>query len=134
MIRELAYGEFLLRSESGEARHLNANLDSTFTEVDQLIGNDSRASTLDQFKRADLLNDVFGVACDKDQHGNEFRIGLKALCTHCNRRNVIEWESVEPPKYIELDIASVTHETWSSFTVEEKQARVSAALDASSLV
>ncbi|WDI42663.1 hypothetical protein [Bremerella sp. P1] len=114
-------------------RYLNANLDPTFTEVDRLIGNDPRAESLDQFKRADVLNNVFGVACDKDSKGHDFHIGLKARCTHCKQRKIIVWESIEPPKYVEKEVPHVTHETWSALKESEKQSLISTALDKSSL-
>ncbi|MCA9046418.1 MAG: hypothetical protein KDA69_18980 [Planctomycetaceae bacterium] len=125
------YGEFLLRSESGETRYLNATLDHTFREVREFIENDPRATTLNQFKLSDLLHDVYGIACDKDSLGNEFRIGLKARCTHCDQRNITEWESVEPPEFVELEIPAVTHESWMKLDESEKQSRVSAAINES---
>jgi hypothetical protein len=129
-----AYGEFLLRSESGEMRHLNANLDPTFDEVDRLIRNDPRAAKLDKFRRADVLNYVFGITCDKDSLGNEFRIGLEARCLRCDERDIIEWESVEPPKYIDLEVPAVTHEAWSTLQETEKQSLISSALTSTAML
>lgn len=133
-VSELAYGEFLLRSDYGELRYLNAIDDPAFAEADHFMKNDSRAATLDSHKCADLLHDIFRVTCDPDQQGSEFRIGRKARCLHCHERNVINWESVEPPKYIELEVLPVTHEAWSKWRDDQKQAAISAAIDASGII
>lgn len=133
-ISELGYGEFLLRSIGGEMRYLDANLDRVFTEVDKLIGMDGRVHLLNQFQRADILHDVFGVACDPDLHGYELRITEKAPCSHCNQRKVAEFESVEPVTYVDMDVPPVTHDQWNRLSDSEKRTLVRQALDASPLV
>ena len=133
-IGELAYGEFLLRSHAGEVRYLNANLDKVFTEVDDLLGSDPRLCSFDQFQRADVLNEVFGVACDPDSTGGLFRVAAKPLCPKCNQCNISEWESTEPPCYVDVDVIEVAHSRWESLSEGEKQNRIREALDSSPLV
>lgn len=133
-ISELAYGEFLLRSESGETRYLNANLDRVFLEVDALLRTNPRLSSFTQFQRADVLNEVFGVACDPDSMGGVFRIGTKPKCPSCIHSNITEWESPEPPRYVELDIVPITHLQWETLSDDEKRIRVHRALESLPLV
>lgn len=123
-VGELAYGEFLLRSPSGEMRCLNANLDDVFTEVEALLANDPQVRSLDAFRRADILNDVFGVACDPDSQGNEFRIGARQPCSHCGEHEIAEWESVEPPAYVDVNVPPVTHFRWQKLSQDEKLKRI----------
>ena len=133
-ISELAYGEFLLRSESGETRYLNANLDKVFLEVDALLETDPRLSSFDQFQRADVLNEVFGIACDPDSAGGVFRLGAKAQCPKCRHCNITEWESSEPPRFVELDVIPVTHLQWETLSDDGKRTRARGTLDSSPLL
>ena len=133
-VSELAYGEFLLRSDLGELRYLNAIDDPVFEEADRFMKNDPRVETLNTNKRADLLHDIFCVTCDPDHQGNPFQIGLEPRCLHCHERNVIDWESVEPPTFVEVEVLPVTHEAWSTRHYDQKQAAISAAIDVSEVI
>ena len=128
-IREYAYGEFLLRSNSGEIRYLNAILDGVFSEVDSLISLDSRVITFDKFRRAELLHDIFGLACDPDSTGGIFRICRNPRCPACELDSVAEWESTEPPRYIDIDVPEVSHLEWEELNDDEKNARIRRALN-----
>ncbi len=129
-IGEIVYGEFLLRSESGETRFLNAIDDRVFEEVDQILLDDYRVRSLDNFKRSDLLNEVIGIACDPDRTGNVFRIGKPTQCVHCGSGNIIGCESVEPVRCIEMEIPPVTHEKWNHLSNDEKRKQLSSSINA----
>jgi hypothetical protein len=120
----MAYGEFLLRSPSGEMRYLNAIIDSVFREVDNLIGHDERIRKFDQFQRADILYQVFGTACDPDSQGKDFVIGEWPPCTRCGSHTVVEWEAVEPVSCVDLNVQPATHSEWQSLNEDEKKSRI----------
>lgn len=109
---------------------MNAIDDSVFEEVDQILLDDYRVRSLDNFKRSDLLNEVFGIACDPDRTGKMFRIGKPIYCVHCGSGNIIGCESVEPVRCIEMEIPSVTHERWNDLSNVEKRKLLSSSINA----
>ncbi len=133
-INEFAYGEFLMRSESGEMRYLNALSDDVFMEVRALLGDDPRVSSFNRSQRAEILIEIYGVACDVDLKGDLFRIGAEPCCSICHQRSIEEWKASEPPRYVDVDVIPVSYKDWKALTEQEKRMRICEALDSSSFV
>ena len=121
-----SYGEFLLRSAgTGESRYLNALQDKTYDEVDVLLQAEPEVAAMPVTKRAKILRKVFGMAaCDRDTSGHPFLIGLHPKCPICGSQEMKSWETTSPPDTVELDIPSVTHHAWASYSAQDKATRV----------
>ena len=115
------YGEFLMRSVSGDTVHLNGITDSVYAEVGDLLDRLPIIKGLDDFQKADTLMKVFGVACDLDSLNARYGIMNEPKCPNCGETKSSYWESTEPPEYIELDFQVPTHIRWSKLTIAEKK-------------
>jgi len=115
-----AYGEFLLRSSSGETVYINAMSDSTYQEVDQLMKKLPVNQGVSAVKLAEILRKIFGIACDIDSKGQLFSINTKPKCPSCGSNEMSYWEATEPPEYVDKEFPNVTHDKWQSMTDNEK--------------
>lgn len=131
---DFAYGEFLMRSSSGEIRFLEAINDPVFQEVSEILEKTPRLSACDESRRAEVLHAVFGVACDPDSKGILFHVGASPHCTSCGQLDVSEWEGTDPPRFVEVDVTNASHEHWATLSDIEKESLVQEALDAMPLV
>jgi hypothetical protein len=125
-----AYGEFLLRNQnSDEMRSLAALHDPTFDEVDQIILASNHMAAQDPRRRASILMDIFGpVACDPDQDGNSYKIGLRPKCPYCSARPPSFLEVPEPAVHVDVEVLPVTHVSWNALSSDEKKGAVFARL------
>ncbi|WP_146429291.1 hypothetical protein [Blastopirellula retiformator] len=71
-------------------------------------------------ERSDLLQLVFGVACDPAADGTRLQIGRMPRCPWCDAAKIENWEATEPPRMVEVDIRHVTHVAWRRLTDLEK--------------
>lgn len=123
------YGEFLLRSPSGQLAYLNALESAVYEEVSVMLAQNNSTCNLSELKLAAVLQDVFGeVACDKDKFGRAFSITLPPVCPICGGQNISDLSSSKTPAFVELDLDSVTHEIWSSLNIKEKSDRLNLVL------
>ena len=125
-----AYGEFLLRSETGaEMVCVNAIADPTYKEVDMLLQRYPSLTSVSAIKRADILRRIYGaVACDPDSEGRPFHIGQHPQCPVCSSPNMKSWQEVQPVEFVDLDIPAATHLLWAALTEDQKADRVNDAL------
>lgn len=123
-----SYGEFLMRSRSGETVYLNAIADPIYTEVDGLLKKISSVAGLSSVERANIQRKVFGEACDTDSHGNRYSIAIRPKCESCGCCVPSYWEATEPPEYVDLEFSSVTHKEWFSLSEHEKVRRLENAI------
>jgi hypothetical protein len=125
-----AYGEFLLRNETGTAMvYVNAIADPTYKEVDVLLQRHSSLAGVPGNGRADILRRIYGaVACDPDSEGQPFLIGQHPQCPVCASTHMKAWQEVQPVEFVDLDIPAATHSIWSALTEDQKADRVSGAL------
>lgn len=114
------YGEFLLRSKSNELSYLNAIEDSVYEEVDSLLEKIPGYKRKSDDERAEILQSVFGAACDSDVNGNSFSINAEPLCPSCGENEIQNWEATMPPEYEEREVFHVTHKKWSSLSEIEQ--------------
>lgn len=120
------YGTFLLRSLNGELAVLFA-IDSTeYAEVAEMIRRE--CPNLDDLEGARTLRRVFGVACDPAPDGSPFSIEGKPPCPICGVTPMTDWESIDPPRYVEMLVPPVTHHHWHLLTTSERMATVREAI------
>lgn len=126
-----SYGEFILYSRNlGELAYLNALEDRTYDEVHGLIAASPRVRGMQQNAIAKALRQTFGnIACDFDSEGNPFQIGLFPTCPSCGSQNPNYWQETDPPEFVNVTIAPVTHQHWYSFSSKEKEYEVDKVLN-----
>ncbi|MGE8412113.1 MAG: hypothetical protein ACN6QY_07075 [Pseudomonas sp.] len=115
-----SYGEFLMRSISGETVFLDGPHDAIYSEVDALLEQLLQGQGVSAVRRADLLRKVFGVACDPDSQGQPFSLLIKPRCGQCASVNMDYWEGTEPPEYVDCDFPPVQHEQWRQLSQGQK--------------
>lgn len=121
-LRSGAYGEFLLRSTSGEVAYLDAMKDSTYDEVFDLIKSHRKIAHQSPNKLAEILRRSYGhIACDKDNQGEHFAIGTSPICPVCKSQDMEYWEVLEPPEFINENIDPVTHNDWNNLSTLQKK-------------
>ena len=121
------YGEFLLRSQSGAFRYVIAYEDAVYPEVDELLSRDKRYSTLSESEQSDLLQNVFGVACDPDSAGSQFKISFPPPCPKCNSCRIGTFRSTD--KIVDVNVSNVSHAEWSYLADRRKEDIITVALD-----
>lgn len=127
-IMSSAYGEFLLRSEGKRTEaYLNAVADPVYREVDALIKAHPKVAKMRSSEAADVLQKIFGVACDPDLDDTEFQIDRLPRCSACGGEPDY-WEATEPPEIVEKELAPVTHERWSRMNAQERALAVDRAV------
>lgn len=125
-----AYGEFLLRSETRRSeRYLNGITDPVYQEVDDLLRFETRVRNRSDRERSEVLQSVFGVACDPDTDGDLFQMNLFPRCPDCGADDVETWEATEPPRVVDLEIPPVTHAAWNALSRAGKIEVLNGALD-----
>ena len=116
-----SYCEFLLRSPSGAVVYLDAHLDKTYEEVDQLLAAHKRTGSLSGFERAQVLRRVYGeIACDKDADGNPYTLAAHPVCPVCGSQEMASWEFKEPPEFADVPLDFVAHNVWNSLSGGDK--------------
>lgn len=121
-LTEGAYGEFLLWSREGRMRYLNAFVDPTLKEVDNLLRDCKALEGSSPLERSKFLHRLYGrVACDPDVQGAPFDIDAYPPCPSCHSSKVISWEFKDPPEFVDVDVPIVTHHIWSSLLDGQKE-------------
>jgi hypothetical protein len=121
------YGRFLMRgSNTDELRLLDALSDAVYTEVAELLAEHPSARTLSEVQQADILQNVYGIACDTDRRGGEFRIGIPPQCPKCDSRRMQRYRSTE--QFVEVDVPPISHSEWNMLSDFEKMTRLETAL------
>jgi hypothetical protein len=128
-----SYGEFLMRSVNGQVVYLNALSDPVFEEMNELLHEVCEQNSLDEFQYADLIHNIFGLACDLDSEGNEYSTDNQPNCPNCGCNDPSSWDEVYPPELIELNLPIVTHNRWLKLTKFEKLNLVSYAINSLNL-
>lgn len=121
-----SYGEFLLRSVgNADEAYLDAMEDGTYQEVSELLKSHTRLLGIKPNAFAAVLRRTYGlIACDPDQAGGPFQIGLFPRCPSCDSQEMASWEATDPPEFIEKALPPVTHLTWADLSHAEKVSRV----------
>lgn len=117
----VVYGEFLMRSETRRAeRYLNGLTDPVYEEVARLLRLETSVGSRSEMEQSDLLQTIFGVACDPDVDGGLFQMNLLPRCPDCGSEEIIHYVAAEPPRIVDLEIPHVTHHRWNALNQAEK--------------
>lgn len=121
-----AYGILVARgAESNEPGIVELIGNPVYQEVRQALDKMGAYIGLSQNGRSDLLQAVFGVACDPAPDGSRLSLGRKPACPHCGTRKHSSWTHVG--RYTEAAFL-VTHNEWKGLSSEVRQERLRAAM------
>jgi hypothetical protein len=121
-IGDFFYGEFIMRTASGEEAFLEAVVSPVFHEFIDLADKHPLTPGKDDRRRSCIVQAAFSVACDPGIGGERFHIELGPKCPVCSSHDMKTWRPVEPPR--SSTIAAPSHVEWSSLSLEEKQALI----------
>jgi hypothetical protein len=120
------YGAFVLRGEtSNEPFLLSAIEDPAYSEVDQILRKLGAYVGKADFEQADILQRIFGIACDPAFDGSRLTVGRKAPCPTCGTRRMYSWE---PVGAVSTTALTVTHRHWNSLDSSQREELVRNAL------
>lgn len=122
------YGEFLLRTKTGEIEYLFAIDSSEFLEVGNIVDKFLENTGISELGRAKVLHQLFGITCDLASDGTEYKIGGKPICPKCGSNEMYSWEPIYPVEIVEVDVPHVTHERWNKLSDVEKQSKIEEAV------
>jgi predicted Zn-ribbon and HTH transcriptional regulator len=123
-----SYGYFLVRNQSGDIALLPAIEMCDYKQVSEILSAHPKLKSLDRFKRAELLQDIFGDTCDLSPDRTPYKINLPPKCPSCGSNSMANWESIDPPEFMIQDIPVVTNLNWSEMNDNEKRQALDAAL------
>jgi len=122
------YGMFLMRNQSGEAALLPAFDKSEYKQVSEMLAAHPKLQGADRFKRAEILQEVFGDTCDPSPDGTAYKINRNPRCPKCDSTSMAKWECVDPPEYAVEEIPVVTNFKWAGMNDRERQQMLDVAL------
>ena len=113
------YGEFIVRgANSPEPGVLRAVADPTYLEVDGLLHKIGAYNGKTENEQAEILQTVFGVACDPAPDGTNVYLGRRAPCPVCGATRMASWE---PSRPYSGPVFEVTHDAWRQRTPSQKE-------------
>lgn len=115
------YGEFLMRSATGEIVYLSSFTDAVFQEVEELFDKNKVLEDMDKMTRAKIFHKVFGVVCDPASDNSNYQIGRDPLCPNCRSNTSLSWHPTNPPELIDIQVSSATHNEWNKLNGARKR-------------
>lgn len=113
------YGVFVGRgTESQEPCVVQALSDPVYAEVDWMLRSIGAYDGRSENEQIDLLQSVFGVACDPAPDGTVLVLSRKPSCPSCGTREMASWE---PTRLYSGPTHQVTHQQWEQRTTSEKK-------------
>lgn len=120
------YGEFILRSANGEMRYLFAIESKEFLEVGNIVDELLSDNTISELGKAQVLHQIFGIACDPAPDKSEFKICGDPVCPSCQSNNMYSWE---PAFSSEVDDENVYQFPWNKFDYSKKKILIREAVE-----
>jgi len=119
----LKYGEFVLRSNGqGTPRYMFAINDEVYDEVDKMLASLQDLKQKNGQGKSEILQKIFGIACDLDVDGSEFQIGSQPKCPECGSRKMYSCDLPSEPSTEEIQ--EITHDSWQKLTPTAKLERL----------
>ena len=86
-IPEMTYGDLILRTNTGKKRYTSLLNPKEFDEVANIVDADPQMALLSEHDRADIFQNIFGVACDPASDGSIYNIRQDPICPQCKQAN-----------------------------------------------
>jgi hypothetical protein len=115
-------------STPGRTAIEEAATDPVFDEVLEILRTIPEYAALDDGRRLEAFDAVFGVSCDPDPDGMPYRLNAHPCCPQCGSCKTKFVCIIEPPEYVEAAIPYATHREWFSMTRAERRERLRVAL------
>ena len=115
---DMSYGQFLMRSKSGQIRYLDGINDPVFDEVREILKAAGAMSSSSTWAEADYFHEVFGKTVDRDESGEEFSTMCPQSCPRCHSTDLVTLADTVAG---EIDVPVATHEHWNSLSESEKR-------------
>lgn len=122
-LSDFSYGERLIRfDDAKQYAYINLLEDTIFNDFEQFSRDVLKQNNykIDEERLINILNETFGIACDKIM-GNDVDFMYKEeKCSFCSSN---DFESIlaESEKVIEIDVHVITHQKWKTLTEDEKK-------------
>lgn len=113
-LSDFSYGERLVLFDNGmKYAYINLLEDSIYSDfIDKVkVILNSLQKEISDSELQNIINHVFGVACDKIQGSDVDFVMSHKKCTYCATEG-FEDLMVEPEKILYIDVPNVTHESW----------------------
>jgi len=117
-----AYGEFLLKNEMCTYfAYLNVFENTVFDEVACILFKHPLLIDMHDYKKANILQNIFGYFCDKAPDGSFFKINAKPKCPTCGNRESFDWRAIDPPEFLTIDVPDITNNIWNSLNDRQRE-------------
>ncbi|MFD0896051.1 hypothetical protein KBB96_09905 [Luteolibacter ambystomatis] len=125
-VPEMSYGEFVLRTKSGEESYLEAIGNPAFNEVWKLVESHPSLAHTDPNRLGEITQKIFGPVCDLSPTGQIFHVGIPPACPICSSHKMASWRESRP---LQLSpIPSATQNRWESLDESKKAAVIDEAI------
>jgi len=114
------YGQGIMWSLGlGTPKYINLMDDPVYAEIHRMLKLFPEFQHNNEEENADILQKIFGVACDPDDDGSEFKLGATPKCPKCGSREMKSWDvSIEPKIW---DVLEITHNRWQKLSSGDKK-------------
>lgn len=126
-VPEMSYGEFILRTKSGEEAYVNAVSDPAFNELLSMVRSHPSLLEDDKAKSGTIAQRLFGLICDKSPNGQMYQIGMPPKCPNCSSHEMASWGELLPLKF--SPVPMVTHNEWLLLDDKDKLITLNKALN-----
>ncbi len=110
----------LMRSETGNVAYLSSFKDPVFKEVKDFFEKNEKLCDMNKMAKVKIFHNIFGVVCDPAPDNTEYQIGRDPICPKCHMNNNLSWHYSNPPEIIDVQVNSVTHDSWNKLTEMKK--------------
>lgn len=121
---EDTYGEFLLRTESGEVRYLNALNDPLVKEYKQIFNKITKNLGIPQRDRTVIFQFGLQITFDNSVNGEKYLIEAFPPCPNCKSTKMESWGEKIPLEVCPVDVEPVSHNEWSKLSHDKKVALI----------
>lgn len=116
-----SYGEFILRSKTGEMAYLYSPDCQVFNEFSDMLAQHPWIANMNLSDKAKVLHQFFGWACDLAPDGTAYSINQRPICPQCGACNFKHWGPTIPFEDVNMDPPSLSYNKWRAMTQENKK-------------
>lgn len=122
------YGTVVYESDAGELRFIDGDADPVWEEVRALVEQATKRS-MSSLDDAEMFHRLLPLTFDPPSPGDRFESAwVQRRCPTCGRTERDSFGPYEPPRFKKVEIAAVTHRTWSNMSSDAKTALATHAL------
>ena len=121
-LSDFSYGERLIRFGDKQYAYINLIEDDTFNNFEKLLIGILKQYDHESDKEeiANILNETFGIACDKISGSRIDFSRNEEICSYCSSTD-FDNIMVEPETDLDIDVPVITHEQWNILSTDNKK-------------